>query len=199
MKTQISLPTIKTAKISDEENMIATLTLAFSADPVIRWVMPEPKNFLMNFPKFVRAFGGNAFTHETAYYTEGYAGVALWLPPNIEMDAEKMINLIEQIVPNEQKGDTFGLMEQMEHYHPDEPIWYLPLIGVDPFQQNRGQGSILLAYVLKICDREAITAYLETSNPRNITLYERHGFEIIGKIQAGNSPVIYPMLRHPQN
>jgi hypothetical protein len=33
------------------------------------------------------------------------------------------------------------------------------------------------------------------SNPRNISLYERHGFEIIGRIQAGAPPTLTPMLR----
>ena len=28
-------------------------------------------------------------------------------------------------------------------------------------------------------------AYLESSNPRNIPLYERHGFEALGEIQVG--------------
>ena len=30
-------------------------------------------------------------------------------------------------------------------------------------------------------------AYLESSNPRNMSLYERHGFESMGKVQIGDS------------
>ncbi|HEY8549569.1 MAG TPA: hypothetical protein VIL35_06420 [Vicinamibacterales bacterium] len=45
------------------------------------------------------------------------------------------------------------------------------------------------------CDLDGLPAYLESSNPRNIWLYERHGFEIIGKIQVGSSPTMTPMLR----
>jgi hypothetical protein len=41
-------------------------------------------------------------------------------------------------------------------------------------------------------------AYLESSNPRNITLYKRHGFELLGTIQIGTSPSIAPMLRRPR-
>jgi hypothetical protein len=48
------------------------------------------------------------------------------------------------------------------------------------------------------CDRDGVLAYLESSNPRNIPLYERHGFEILGRAQSGNSPVITPMLCKPQ-
>ncbi|MEW6149322.1 MAG: N-acetyltransferase, partial [Pseudomonadota bacterium] len=42
---------------------------------------------------------------------------------------------------------------------------------------------------------EGIAAYLESSNPRNISLYKRHGFKIIGEIQHGTSPTMTPMLR----
>jgi ribosomal protein S18 acetylase RimI-like enzyme len=48
------------------------------------------------------------------------------------------------------------------------------------------------------CDRDGLPAYLESSNPRNISLYQRHGFEVVGRIQAGTSPVMTPMYRKPR-
>jgi hypothetical protein len=36
---------------------------------------------------------------------------------------------------------------------------------------------------------------LESTNPRNISLYRRHGIEQLGTIQAGSSPTLVPMLR----
>jgi hypothetical protein len=41
-------------------------------------------------------------------------------------------------------------------------------------------------------------AYLEATSARNLPLYQRHGFEALGTIQAGDSPVITPMLRRPR-
>jgi len=73
--------------------------------------------------------------------------------------------------------------------------WYLPAIGVDPRGQGKGYGSALLAHSLEVCDRAHEAAYLESTNPLNIHLYERFGFEVIGEIQAGRSPTIVPMLR----
>jgi hypothetical protein len=31
-----------------------------------------------------------------------------------------------------------------------------------------------------------------------VPLYERHGFEVLGSIQAGSSPTVVPMLRRPR-
>ena len=47
-------------------------------------------------------------------------------------------------------------------------------------------------------DRDGLPAYLESSNPANISLYERHGFEVMGRIRVADSPVMTPMLRRPR-
>jgi predicted acetyltransferase len=61
---------------------------------------------------------------------------------------------------------------------------------VDPSQQSKGFGSALLQHTLIQFDRDNKLAYLESSNPRNIPLYKRHGFELLGSIQIGTSPSI---------
>jgi ribosomal protein S18 acetylase RimI-like enzyme len=87
------------------------------------------------------------------------------------------------------------IFEKMEQFHPTGPHWYLPMIGVDPAHQGAGIGSALMIEGLKAVDREGSIAYLESSNPKNVSLYERYGFEVIGEIQSGSSPVLRPMLR----
>jgi ribosomal protein S18 acetylase RimI-like enzyme len=88
--------------------------------------------------------------------------------------------------------------EQMGESHPDEPHWYLPMIGVEPNSQGRGLGGDLMRHVCARCDQDGALAYLESSNPRNISLYLRHGFEIMREIQVGAAPVVTPMLRRPR-
>ena len=190
-------PSVTTAPSSSEPSIIAMLTLAFGADPVVRWLYHEPEQYLICWPTFIRAFGGRAFDHGTAYHTEGSAGAALWLPPGVVPDETALVDFLQRSVPAQQQAEVFGVLEQMDAYHPSEPHWYLPLIGVDPTWQGRGLGAALLQHTLARCDREGIPAYLESSNPRNISLYERHGFAVVGTIQAASSPPLYPMLRKP--
>lgn len=189
--------TIQTAAAADEAGVIGVVTLAFSSDPMARWSMPDPDKFLVNFPLFANAFGGNAFANGTAYFADGYSGAALWLPPGVAPDEETMIGLVEKTTPDSIKQDAYGVFEQMAKYHPTEPHWYLPLIGVDPTRQGNGVGSALMKHALAACDRDGTIAYLESSNPRNVPLYERHGFEVLGEIQVGSSPTMRPMLRKP--
>ena len=96
------------------------------------------------------------------------------------------------------RTDLYGVLEQMATYRPTAPHWYLPIIGVDPCRQGAGYGSALIAYALQECDREHLPAYLESTNPRNVPLYQRHGFEVVGKIQSGSSPMFIPMQRSPR-
>lgn len=192
------MSTIKTANESEKEMVIAVLTLSFSTDPLNRWAFNSPDNYLNFFPSFAKLFGGMAFNNSTAWYIEDFAGAALWLPPSVEPDYEAVANLIKEAAPENKKPDLFNLMDQMEKYHPSEPLWYLPMIGVDPLYQNQGHGSALLKQALAFCDRDRTLAYLESSNPKNIPLYERHGFKVLGKIQVGTAPVLQPMLRKPQ-
>jgi GNAT superfamily N-acetyltransferase len=194
----MTTPTIKTATAADADPAIAVVTLAFSADPAARWTWSDPQQYLRHFPSFVQAFGGHAFTHGSAYYVDGYAGAALWLPPAVHPDEDALVALVKRTVPEPMHQDVFAVFDQMGHYHPREPHWYLPLIGVDPCHQGKGYGAALMQHALLPCDRDHMPAYLESTNPKNIPLYERHGFAVLGTIQVGASPPLFPMLRTPR-
>lgn len=189
---------ISNTTASDEQHAIDVIVLAFSADPAARRMFPDPTQYLRHFPRFVKAFGGKAFRHGTAYHIDGFLGAALWLPPDVHPDDEPLAALIEDTVAEPVRQEVFAVIEQMAHHHPREPHWYLPLIGVDPTQQGKGLGSALMRHALIRCDREKKVAYLESSNAKNIPLYEREGFQRIGTIQAGTWPPLYPMVRTPR-
>ena len=159
-------------------------------------LIPDSCSFLEHFPRFVRAFGGEAFEHGSAHYIDRSAA-ALWLPPGAQPNEEALVALIKDSVRSSDQDEVFAVLDQMGSWHPKEPHWYLPLIGTDPVQQSRGYGSALLSEALANCDRQTTLAYLEATSPRNVTLYQRHGFEVLGTIQVGASPPITPMLRKP--
>ena len=191
-------PAIKATATADEASAIAVVVLAFGSDPAARWTWPDPQQYLMHFPIFVKALGGKAFAQGSACHVDGYAGAALWLPPDVEPDEEAVMTLLQRTGSPSVQKDLSSVFEQMGRYHPREPHWYLPFIGIDPSQQGKGYGAALMSHALAPCDRDRALAYLESSNPKNIPLYERHGFELLGTIQAGASPPIFPMLRRPR-
>ena len=182
----------------EADAIVGVITLAFSADPIARWSLPNPRAYLAVMPSVVRAFGERAFDSQSAYCVDGVRGAALWLAPGAEPDGERLASLFEEHAPADVAPDLMRVFEQMGQFHPHEPHWYLPLIGVDPACQGQGHGAALMRHALQRSDRDGVPAYLVSSNPRNISLYLRHGFEIMGEIQFGASPRMVPMVRKPR-
>ena len=194
------MDTVIVRQVSHEDaaRAVSVQVMAFSSDPVMRWLFPEAHDYLEGFPAFARAFGGLAFENGTAYEAGDFGGVSLWLPPGVHVDPGPVEALFKEVLTPALRDESFGMLEQMDRYHIEEPHWYLPMIGVDPSHQGKGMGSALLRHSVALCDEKGLPAYLESSNPANVPLYERHGFEVLAEIQVGASPVVSPMLRTPK-
>lgn len=189
---------VRSASRDEEHAVSALITLAFASDPMARWSLKDPQAYLAVMPELIRAFGAAAYDSDSAYLSEDGGGAAMWLPPGVEPDIETLDRLIRENADPAILPDVEGIFDAMARYHPEEPHWYLPLIGTDPMRQGQGIGSALMQHALVRCDRDGVAAYLESSNPLNIPLYRRHGFDILGTIQIGSSPVLTPMLRPPR-
>jgi ribosomal protein S18 acetylase RimI-like enzyme len=172
-----------------------TLVSAFMDDPVERWLYPELSDYQVHFPRLLVAFGGQAFDEQTVWRLGEWSAVALWLPPGAQPDGDAIVAVLTETVSPDKHDDTFAVVGQMDAAHPTFPHWYLPWFGVDPVLQGRGWGGELMEHCLEIVDVSHVPAYLETPNPRNLTFYERHGFEVTGTAQAGRCPPVTFMLR----
>jgi GNAT superfamily N-acetyltransferase len=172
-----------------------TLVSAFMDDPLERWLYPELPDYLTHFPRLLAAFGGRAFDEQTVWSLGECSAVALWLPPGAEPDADAILTVLTETVSPGKHDDTLAVAEHIDVAHPTYPHWYLPWFGVDSVLQARGLGTELMVQCLEIVDASHMPAYLETPNPRNLTFYKRHGFEVTAVAQSGKCPPITFMLR----
>lgn len=186
---------ITIGKPEDKARLLQTIVLGFSADPMARWASPDPAVYLDRRDEFFDAMGGAAFDHGTAFVADDGAAVATWLPPGVAADGDRMSAIMAEQTPESRMGEMNALFAKMEEFHLNEPHWYLPLIAADPARQGCGLGTALMEAAIARIDADGSPAYLESSNPRNIPLYERFGFERIGEIKTETSPVLTPMLR----
>jgi len=189
---------IRSASTSELPQAVATIVAAFVTDPIARFALVTPHDYLRYMPEQVRAFAGGSIEHGTADVSINFGGAALWLPPGVHPDGEALEREFRRTAEAAHLDDLLGTFEQMDQSYPEEPHWYLPMVGVEPNAQGSGVGSALMRQGVARCDKEGALAYLESSNPRNISLYERHGFEVMGQIQVGAGPVVTPMLRYPR-
>jgi ribosomal protein S18 acetylase RimI-like enzyme len=177
---------------------IGAIVAAFITDPIARFAWPSPHDHLRGMPLAAQEFAGASFEHRTAYVSADFCGAALWLPPGAHADGEALENIFRETAKPEHLDDLLATFEKMVQWHPDESHWYLPMIGVEPYSQGQGLGAELMRHAVARCDQEGALAYLESSNPRNISLYMRHGFEVLGEIRIGAAPLVTPMLRRPR-
>lgn len=179
----------------ERHRVIDTLMLAFSTDAAMRYMFPDAATYLAAFPRLATAMAGSALSAGTAWAADGQAAAALWLAPGVEPDHAAIVAVVGEAVAPERLEVLIELGALMAQHHPDEPHWYLSMIGVDPSRQGQGLGAALLKAGLQRCDAEGLPAYLESSSPKNVPLYERHGFEVTGLIKPGDHPGLIPMYR----
>ena len=191
-------PTITRASSADRSLVVDVITRAFAADPPSRWIYPKDSQYWRFFPRFVEAFGGSAIDCGTAEMAADGGAAALWLPPGGHPDEAALGTLLEESVDPARLETAFVLFEEMARHHPAGPHWYLPIIGVTPGHQGRGYGSLLMEQAVARCDRDGLPAYLESTTPRSVGLYRRHGFEVVTEIRVGSAPPIFPMVRRPR-
>lgn len=89
-------------------------------------------------------------------------------------------------------------LEKIRHQVIPGPHYYLMAIGVAPSKQGEGLGEQLMQPVLSEADTNRKTCYLETFNKRNLSFYQKYGFEVCIESNAiKNGPVFWGMKRFP--
>lgn len=118
-------------------------------------------------------------------------GVAALLPPDAPSPSEEDQARIAELL-----GDRLPALVAAELPAAPTSAWELATIGVDPSSWGRGCGSALLTDALAQVDRsDAAAIALETSDPRNVVLYERHGFAVTATTHVPEGPVVHSMVR----
>jgi ribosomal protein S18 acetylase RimI-like enzyme len=183
---------------------VESLAAAFVDDPLMSWVFAsDPASRLEHVTGWMRSEVTAAIGYGHAYADVDGHGAALWSPPdknfydNDTLTTE-MFELVGAAEPDRSDMVAEGLMAIGEHF-PQTAIFYLAVVGVAPAGRGAGVGGRLVSRVLDTCDSEGIDAYLESSNSRNVSLYERLGFEVTAELQMPeNGPIIRPMYRRPR-
>ena len=180
---------------ADIDALASTIGDAFVDDPMIRWPMPRAT------PADIRAL----FRIVMVVYVElgvvwkigDCTGAAAWLPP---MSTQMFSELEERTRPDinlltDDAGVRYAeFWDWLGAHVPDEPCWFLDILGVRPEAQGRGVGRWLVEHGLRLAAAAGLPAFLETGNERNVTYYESFGFRIVDQQQApGDGPTIWFM------
>jgi len=194
---------VVTAHDEDVPRLAAVLGRAFADDPLNRHLVPDDARRAKQLPGgFADQLQHVFLPKGTVLTTPDRAGAALWLGPEAQR-----LTFAEQVRLLPGMLRLFGLrglpgamraLAELDRRAPRERHWHLSVLGVVPERQGQGIGSALLRPVLDRCDRECTAAYLETSNPANLPLYERHGFAVRDQVDLPGGLRLWTMLRAPR-
>jgi GNAT superfamily N-acetyltransferase len=187
----------------EEVDLLASIAAAgFYDDPVMSWVFPDATTRLEQlryaFLGLVRDFVPDRGT----VHVVDDACVTFWRRPDFDHDSKDRSDTGDAPPPavpfTADVLERFAILDAtMSAAHPHDAHWYLNVISTLPERQGTGLGARALGAVLAVCDADDTPAYLESSNPRNMTLYRRHGFVQTGELPLPDGPSLYPMWRDP--
>lgn len=191
---------------ADVKRLAAVLGRAFHDDPVMSWILSDDARRAKALPRLFSAItrhhflaGGGA---ELAVRGGEIGAAALWDGPGRwKQTPREELRMLPTMVLAFGRDMRRGqqVVELMKAHHPEEPHWYLAVIGSDPTVRGGGFGHSLMRSRLERVDAEHAPAYLESSNPDNVPYYMRFGFEVTGEIVLPNGgPTLTPMWRAPR-
>jgi ribosomal protein S18 acetylase RimI-like enzyme len=197
------------ARKADIAELSRALGRAFYDDPVSIWIMPDGKVRAAHLSKFFATVarhhhlaGGGA---EVACDGPTIGAAALWDPPGRwKQSAREQLMMLPSFIFGFGSRLTTShklgaLLAQMKQQHPEEPHWYLAVLGSDTVVRGKGYGHALMQSRLDRVDAEHAPAYLESSKYANIAYYQRFGFEVMGEIVLPDEgPTLWPMWRAPR-
>lgn len=188
---------LRLATTADADEVGHVLAEGFSDDPVLTWVFRDPGS-TAKLEAFFAFLAREAFV-PTGTTWLGPDSCAVWTPPEPEPwpadRGERFSALLAEVCTGDDLRRLGVLEAAMEEAHPAGPLWYLSLLATVPAARGRGRGTALLERTLAPVDEAALPAYLESTNPRNVSLYLRHGFEAIGRIDLPDGPSLTTMWR----
>jgi ribosomal protein S18 acetylase RimI-like enzyme len=174
----VTAPKITVATQADRGRVVGSLVAAFREDPVLRYLFPDDRTY----PHYAAAYFGFLFDKRvskgTVWTVEGGASVAIWEPPGAEPKS-----------PDEGLSAVLsaGALDRIGAYDeavraalPATRYWYLGVLGTHPDSTGRGWGHAVMNAGLRRAAADGLPAVLETSNPANVEVYRRAGWEVVG-------------------
>ncbi|MBT2511117.1 GNAT family N-acetyltransferase [Streptomyces sp. ISL-98] len=200
--TRMSITNIsKTATVGDAPLISRTLARAFDDDPMMRWFFPDDASREAGLCRyFTTIFTRQYVHHGVCERTE--AAAAFWVPPEAQTKAVPDAETIQEL--QNILGDRAPLfrdtVETAAKHTPQQPHWYLAVIGADPAARGQGHGAALLRSGLATADAAGLPAYLESSKPSNLPFYEHFGFTVREELRLpGDGPALWAMWREPRH
>lgn len=170
---------ITVARPADRDRIVESLVAAFPGDPVLRFLFPGDDDYRREAPLFFGHLFDKRVNRSTIWTIENGASTAIWEPPTGSDTLPGDIGLSAAAAERMAAYD-----DALHKALPDEPFWYLGVLGTHPSAAGRRLGRAVMATGLSRAAEDGLPAILETSKPSNVDLYHRAGWHVIAEFRS---------------
>ncbi|KAB2811577.1 GNAT family N-acetyltransferase [Pimelobacter simplex] len=168
-----------------------TLAAAFADYAWTRWSVPADDH-AARLRELQALYLRHALAHGVVLVSDDVRAVAALLPAGAPAPGSAVQERVAAL-----HGDRLPALLAAELPPRPAGAWDLATLGVHPDARGRGLGSTVVATALGhvAADDPAAVVALETSDERNVRLYERHGFATTARTQVPDGPLVVSMVR----
>jgi ribosomal protein S18 acetylase RimI-like enzyme len=170
------------ATAAHRARVVETVVAAFRDDPAFRFFFADPERFDAQ----AALFAGHLFDRRvdggTVWVVDGGSAVAMWAgPPGEPADALAAHGMPADVLDRLDEYD-----KAVHDLLPPVPHWYLGVLATHPDHAGRRWGRLAMTDGVRLAAEQGFPALLETTNPRNVGIYERAGWSTVGEARAGD-------------
>ena len=178
------------------------LTQGFIDDPSFSFVFGENANKFQVLNAFFELLVTDAMERGKIIIASEEQGACIWYPAEVEIFNAQFEQILAEIISTishfcgYESGKRFEeLIQKVGASEPEAPHCEVFFIGLKPEARGKGVGESLLKPVLNYADTTKFPCYLVSSNSRNISFYERYGFQRFCPIEISDSYSMTGMWR----
>ena len=191
-------------KVSQAKIPLAAQILArgFFDDPMLSFIFLERVNRLDALTAFFQVFLADTVRRGEVLIAPNEAGAIAWYPSDIQLFDDCFDEVLAELT---EIITTFGglsaaerfeqIGNQAEKFEPEQVHCEVMWIALIPEVRGKGIGRDLLSPVLNHANEQQVSCYLVSSNPQNISFYERQGFRQIFLIPTNSQLSLTGMWR----
>lgn len=178
---------VRVATTPDVPAAAQVLADAFAGYAWTDWVLPADDH-AARLAEVQGLYLAHAVAHGLVLVDDDVRGVVALVPVDVPPPDEAVWQRVAEL-----HGDRLARLGAVESPAAPPGAWTLAALGVRPDVWGAGLGSRLVVAAL---DRVGdVPVVLDTSDPRNVTLYRRHGFDVVARADVPGGPSVWSMLR----
>jgi len=171
--------------------VLALAVEAFDGDPFYRWLFPRRR--MGRLGAVMRLALGRCRVHAET------GGFIAWQAPDVQPTRRLALGPVARLAVSVGAWRRYlvgaRLMRALAHTRPRDPHVHVELFAVSREARGQGLGRRLLGDLLARADAAGWPVVLDTTNPVNLPLYRRFGFEVTHEVRVADAPPAWAMAR----